>query len=232
MPVFLKQISTYGDKSHYDLTLRFTVNLAFWQILTQYKPRLAQSVNPNMKRIEQTFLVKLFENLKGQLQMLPALTDIVKRFNNEGKKSKQCKSSHTPIFSKYELNVITIVTGGLTCVCMVIILVIMIKQVRLQSLVTSLRLVSLIPPAKALYFTELPKARNVPYFLAKNVPNERVVCSIQYLQWWVALLPYVVLYRLHIRYSGHYPGTVVTKTADVAQCISFSTMMTTMHHWK
>ena len=37
---------------------------------------------------------------------------------------------------------------------------------------------------------------------------------------------------LHIRYSGHYPGTAVIETADVAQCISISTMMTTMHHLK
>ena len=28
------------------------------------------------------------------------------------------------------------------------------------------------------------------------------------------------------------PGITVIKTADVAQCISFSTMMTTMHHLK
>ena len=173
----LKQISACGDKAHYNLTLRFTVNLAFWQILKQYKPKLAKTVNPNMKRIEQTFPVKLFENVKGPLQMPTALTDIVKRFNDEGKKSKQSESSYTPIFSKYESNILTIVSGGLASIGMVIILIIMVKQIRLQSLVTSLGLVSLIPPTKALYFTELPKATDVPYILAKNVPNERVVCS-------------------------------------------------------
>ena len=109
--------------------------------------------------------------------MPTALTDIVKRFNDEGKKLKQTESSYTPIFSKYESNVLTIVTGRLASIGMVIILIIMVKQIRLQSLVTSLGLVSLIPPTKALYFTEFPKASNVPYFLAKNVPNERVVCS-------------------------------------------------------
>ena len=104
-------------------------------------------------------------------------TDIVKRFNDEGKKLKQSESGYTPIFSKYESNISTIVSGGLACICMIIILIIMVKQIRLQSLVTSLGLVSLVPPAKALYSTELPRATNVPYFLAKNVPNEKVVCS-------------------------------------------------------
>ena len=59
-------------------------------------------VNPDLKRIEQTFPVKLFENIKGPLQMPSVLPDIVKRLNDEGKKSKQSESSYTPIFSKYE----------------------------------------------------------------------------------------------------------------------------------
>ena len=146
----LKQISACGDKMHYDLTLRSTVNLAFCQILKQYKPRLTKTVNPNMKRIEQTFPVKLFENAKGPLQMPAVLRDIVKRFNDEGKKSKHSESSYTPIFSKYESNILTIVTGRLACMCTIVILIIVVKQIRLQSLVTRLGLASLIPPVKAL----------------------------------------------------------------------------------
>ena len=173
----LKQISACGDKTHYDLTLRFTVNLAFWQMLKQYKPNLAKTVMPNMNRIEQTFPVKLFENVKGPLQMPTALTDIVKRLDDEGKKSKQTDTRNTPIFSRYESNIMTIVSGGLACICAAVILILIVKQTRLQSLVSSLGLVSLIPSAKALYFTEIPKATNVPYFLARNVPDEKVVCS-------------------------------------------------------
>ena len=130
-----------------------------------------------MNRIEQTFPVKLFENVKGPLQMPTALTDIVKRLDDEGKKSKQTDTRNTPIFSRYESNIMTIVSGGLACICAAVILILIVKQTRLQSLVSSLGLVSLIPSAKALYFTEIPKAMNVPYFLARNVPDEKVVCS-------------------------------------------------------
>ena len=101
---------------------------------------------------------------------------------------KQNESDYTPLFSKFESNTLTIVSGGLACIGMIIILIIMVKQIRLQSLVTSLGLVSLIPPTKALYFTELPRATNLPYFLAKNVPNEKVVCShplLTYFMTWV-----------------------------------------------
>ena len=41
--------------------------------------------------------------------MLAVLIDIVKRFNDEGKKLKQSESGYTPILSKYELNILTIV---------------------------------------------------------------------------------------------------------------------------
>ena len=121
----LKQISACGDKTHYDLTLRFTVNLAFWQILRQYKPKLAKIVNPNIKKIEQTFPVKLFESVKGPLKMATALTDIVRRLNDEGTKLRQTESRYTPIFTKYESKILTIVSGGLASVGMVIILIIM-----------------------------------------------------------------------------------------------------------
>ena len=107
--------------------MRFTVNLAFWQMLKQYKPKSAKIVMPNMNRIEQTFPVKLFENVKGPLQMPTALTDIVKRLDNEGKKSKQTETRNTPIFSRYESNIMTIVSGGLACICAVVILVIIVK---------------------------------------------------------------------------------------------------------
>ena len=173
----LKQISICGEKMQYDMTLRFTVNLAFWQLLKQYKPKLAKTVNPNMKRIEKTFPVKLFENTKGPLQVPAVLTDIVKRFDDEGKKSRQSESSYTPIFSKYESNILMIVTGRLACICIVTIIIIMVKQIRLQSLVTSLGLVSLILPAKAMYIIEMARATDVPIFLARNMPNEKVVCS-------------------------------------------------------
>ena len=136
-----------------------------------------------MKRIEQTFPVKLFENTKGPLHMPAVLTDIVKRFNDEGKKSKQNESSYTPIFLKYESNIMRIVIGGLDWIYTITILVIMVKQIRLQSLVTSLGLVTLIPPAKALYLAELmPRATDVPYFLAKSIPNEVECAPIHYLQ--------------------------------------------------
>ena len=46
----LKQISACGEKTHYDLTLKFTVNLAFWQILRQYKPKLAKTINPKYEK--------------------------------------------------------------------------------------------------------------------------------------------------------------------------------------
>ena len=76
----------------------------------------------------------------------------------------------------------TVVTGGLACICAIAILIIMVKQIRLQSLVSSLGLVSLIPPAKAYYLAEtLTKTTETPYYLARSITNEKVVCSHPFL---------------------------------------------------
>ena len=66
----LKQISACGEKSHYDMSLHFTVNLAFWQLLKQYQPKLVRTIKPELKRLEQTFPVKMFDNTKGPLQSI------------------------------------------------------------------------------------------------------------------------------------------------------------------
>ena len=106
----LKQISACGEKTKYDMTLWFTVNLVFWQLLKQYKPKLATTINLDLKRIEQTFPVRLFDNTKGPLQIPAALPDIVKRLNDDGRKFKQTGTNYAPIFSKYESNIMTMVT--------------------------------------------------------------------------------------------------------------------------
>ena len=150
----LKQISACGEKSHYDMRMHFTVNLAFWQLLKQYHPKLAKTINPEMKRLEQIFPVKMFDNTKGPLQMPPILPDIAKRLNEEGRKFKHSEINSLPIFSRFESNIITVVAGVLACICTIVILVIIVKQVKLQSLVSNLGLVSLIPLTKAYYLAE------------------------------------------------------------------------------
>ena len=136
------------------MTLHFTVNVAFWQLLKQYQPKLAKTINPELKRLEQTFPGRMFDNTKGPLQMPSTLPDIVKRLNEDGRKFRPSEINSPPICSKFKSNIITVVAGGLACICTIVILVIMVKQFRLQSLVSSLGLVSLIPLTKAYYLAE------------------------------------------------------------------------------
>ena len=211
----LKQISAYGEKTHLDMSLHFTVNLAFWQLLKQYQLKLVKTINPGLKRIEQTFPVRIFDNTKGPLQMPSVLPDIVERLNKDGRKLRPSETNYASIFSKYESNIMTLVTGGLACICAITILVIMVKQIRLQSLVSSLGLGSLIPLTKAYYLAEtLTKTTEIPYYLARSIPNEKVVCSHPLLQHWVVPLPYVVQYMLLTNCSDHCQGTVDIKTVD------------------
>ena len=180
----LKQISSCGEKSHYDMILHFSVNLAFWQLLKQYQPKLAKTIKPELKRIQQTFPVKMFDNTKGPLKMPSELPEIVKKLNQMGKKTRPSEIKTPPIFSRFESNIVTVATGGLAFICTIAMLVLCIKHFRLQSLVSSLGLVSLLPPpAEAYHLAEklLTKTTEAPFFLARQNQNEKVVCSHPYL---------------------------------------------------
>ena len=118
----LKQISACGKKSHYDMTLHFTLNLAFWQLSKQYQPQLASQIRPDLKRIEQTFPVKMYDNAKGPLQMPSILPDTVKRLNEEGKKFRSSDVNVPLIFSRFEANMIIVTAGALAFICGIAIL--------------------------------------------------------------------------------------------------------------
>ena len=119
----------------------------------------------------------MFDNTKGPLQMPSTLPHIVKRLNEDGRKFRPSEINYPPTLSKFESNIITVVTGGLACICTIAILVIMVKQFRLQSLVSSLGLVSLIPLTKAYYLVEsLAKSTEAPFYLARSIQDEKIVC--------------------------------------------------------
>ena len=94
------------------------------------------------------------------------------------KKSKQSEEKSQPISSRFVLNIITVVASMLVCICVVVMLVIVIKQAKLQSLVSSLGLIHLIPPMKAYYLPEIiTQSTEAPYYLAQSMSSERVICS-------------------------------------------------------
>ena len=134
------------------MTLHFTVNLVFWQLLKQYQPKLAKTIKPELKRIQQTFPVRMFNKMKDPLQMPSVLSEIVQKLYEYGKKTRPIDIKSPSIFSRFESNIVTVVAGALACISSIAILILSIKQFRLQSLVSSLGLVSLISPAKVHYW--------------------------------------------------------------------------------
>ena len=107
------------------------------------------------------------------------MPEIVQKLNEDGKKTRPSDIKSPPIFSRFESNIVTVVAGALDCMCSIAILILSIKQFRFQSLVSSLRLVSLIPPAKAYYLAEilLAQTTEMPSFLVRHNQNEKVICS-------------------------------------------------------
>ena len=121
----------------------------------------------------------MFGNTKGPLQMPSVLPEIVQKLNENGKKTGPSGIKSPPIFSRFVSNIVTVVAGALAYICSIAILILSIKQFRLQSLISSLGLVSLILPAKVYYFAEtlLAKTTETPLFLARHNQNKKVISS-------------------------------------------------------
>ena len=124
------------------------------------------------------------DNTKGPLQMLSTLPDIVKQLNEDGRKYRQSELNSPPIFLRFGSNIVTVAAGVLACICCIAILIIAIKQFRLQSLVSGFGLVSLIPLTKTYYLAEtlLTKSTEAPFYLARVFKMKRLFAPTPYLQ--------------------------------------------------
>ena len=174
----LKQISSCSDKRNSKMVVYFTVNLAFWQYLHNFQPKLAHKIKLSLKKTPQEFAVRLYNDDKDPLQVPSELTDIVAHLDQNDRKSKPEEFQMRPIFTRTQNNILLIGCTALVVVILMCIIGIIVKHFRLQTLVTSLGLTSLVPVTKA-YIIQKANEHTItemPMYLAKQ-HAEKVVCS-------------------------------------------------------
>ena len=145
----LRQINSCDEKKNSRMVMYFTVNLAFWQYLHNYQPKLARKVKLNLRKTPQEFAVKLFNNKSGPLQISSKLQDIVAKLDQNARKQKPGEFQIKPIFTRTQNNILLIGCTAIVILIMLCIIGILVKHFRLQTLVTSLGLTSLVPVTKA-----------------------------------------------------------------------------------
>ena len=132
----------------------------------------------SMRKSPQEFAVRLYNDQKGPLQVSSELKEIIARLDSSGRKKKPEEFQIRPIFTITQNNILLIGCATLVVLILTCILGLIIKHFRLQTLMTSLGLTSLIPVTKA-YIpqnSKLDLTTDAPMFLAKQHP-EKVVCS-------------------------------------------------------
>ena len=151
------------------MVMYFTVNLAFWQYLHNFQPKLACKIKLSLKKTPQEFAVRLYNDDKGPLQVPSELKDIVAYLDQSGRKSKPEEFQIRPIFTRTHNNILLIGCTALVVVILMCIIGIIVKHFRLQILVTSLGLTSLVPVTKAYIIqkTNEHTITDTPMYLAK-----------------------------------------------------------------
>ena len=117
----LRQISSCDEKKNSRMVMYFTVNLAFWQYLHNYQPKLARKVKLNLRKTPQEFAVKLFNNENGPLQMSSKLQDIVAKLDQNGR-NKNLGIQIKPIFTRTQNNILLIGCTALVILMMLCII--------------------------------------------------------------------------------------------------------------
>ena len=151
----LKQLSSCGKNKNSKLIMRFHVNIAFWELLRKRSPKAAQSVQPKHTGQRQIFDVRLFEGKPKRLEQPTDLEMFMEKIDRNGKKitAKNDEDATTPlktILPRWVNNLLVIIGTVISTILMLLVMIVLAKQFKYKSLLTSVMMATLPPPATAI----------------------------------------------------------------------------------
>ncbi len=152
----LRQLSACGQNRTAHLSLKFFVNMGFYQLLHSVKPKLLQNVNPKIHSRQQTIPLRLSKGIIKPLDKATDLRDIIDRIA-ENKYPDPSPPNITKLLPKAYSYLISVVTACLALGLGICLLLLALKHHKLKTLVSGL----------ALNVLPIVEARN----------QEKVICS-------------------------------------------------------
>ena len=187
----LRQLSSCSKSSTSKMHLKFTINLAFWEMFKKGSPNSAANIQPQYAEEVQTFSVDLYP----QLRKLDQLVDL-ETMGTDGQRmptveEKEASQPMQNIMPRWLNNVLVMTCTAMTTVLMIVILILLEKHFKKKALVSMLGISSLPLPAEAANFTAVVIAS------ALVAPNpaigKKVVCTYPVVVIWQNILGYLVL---------------------------------------
>ena len=191
----LRQLSSCSKSSSSKMQMKFTINLAFWEMLKKRSPNSASNKQPQYTEEVQTFSVDLYDPQIKKLDQPVDLeifletmgTDMQRIPTPEKREASQPMQTIMPRWN----NVLVMTCTAMTTVLMIVTLILLAKHFKMKALVSMLAISSLPPLIEAANF---PEAAIASALVDPNPAiGTKVVCAYPVTVIWQNILGYLVL---------------------------------------
>ena len=178
------------------MQMKFTINLAFWEIFKKRSPNSAFNIQPQYTEEVQTFAVDLYDPQIRKLDQPVDLESFLETMGTDGQmmptiEEREASQPMQNIMPRWLNNVLVMTCTAMTTVLMIAILILLAKHFKMKALVSMLAISSLPQPAEAANFTAVV----IVYALIASNPaiGTKVVCAYPVAVIWQNILGYLVL---------------------------------------
>ena len=196
----LRQLSSCANSSSSKMHMKFTINLAFWELFKKRSPNSASNIQPQYVEEEQVFSVDLYDPQMGKLDQPVDLEKFMETMGTDGQQiptveEREASQPMQKIMPKCLNNVLIMTCTAMTTVLMIVILVLLAKHFKMKALVSMLAMQTVPPPVEAVNLT----AAMMSAMIAPDPAiGTKVVCAYPVAVIWQNILGYLVLaYALH-----------------------------------
>ena len=154
----LRQLSSCSKSSSSKMHMKFTINLAFWEMFKKRSPNSASNIQPQYAEEVQTFSVDLYDLQIGKLDQPVDLEKFMETMGTNGQRistveEREADQPMQKIMPRWLNNILVMTCTAMTTVLMVIILELLAKHFKMKALVSMLAIQTVPPPAEAVNLT-------------------------------------------------------------------------------
>ena len=188
----LRQLSLCANSSSSKMNMKFTINLAFWEL---FKKRSPSNIQPQYAEEEQTFSVDLYDPQIGKLDQPADLERFMETMGTDWQKiptdeEREASQPMQKIMLRWLNNILVMTCTAMTTILMIIILVLLAKHFKMKALVLMLSIQTVPLPVEAVNLT----AAMMSAMIAPDPAiGTKVVCAYPVVVIWQNILGYLVL---------------------------------------
>ena len=143
----LRQLSSCSKSSTSKMHMKFTINLAFWEMFKKRSPNSASNIQPQYTEEMQTFSVDSYDPQIRKLDQPVEFESFLETMGTDGQRmptieEREVSQSMQNIMPRWLNNVLVMICTAVTTVLMIVILILLAKHFKMKALVSMLAMFS------------------------------------------------------------------------------------------